>query len=185
VAHKERHKKAKEALRARKKATPPRLAKSSLEKLPTEVPLPESPEPEEPKQIREPTFTEYRTPAPVIGSNSETSFGSTEEAAKLLQEPPSPLTELPLTAFIEESEDVPFSIPMFTGAKVDTTGLEDMYEAIWDDGRPTSSSRFAMPKKEKEEELPPFMTYWDKGKERATEQLPDRIYINKPKAVVH
>ncbi|KIO01307.1 hypothetical protein M404DRAFT_28847, partial [Pisolithus tinctorius Marx 270] len=121
---------------------PPHLAKSSLEKLPTEVPLPESLEPEELKQIQEPTFTEYQTPVLVIGSNSETSFGSTEEAAKLLQEPPSPLMELPLTVFIEESEDVPFSIPMFTGAKVNTTGLEDMYEAIWDDGQLASSLKF-------------------------------------------
>ncbi|KIO07105.1 hypothetical protein M404DRAFT_24193 [Pisolithus tinctorius Marx 270] len=173
VAHKERHRRAKEVLRARKKATPPHLAKSSLEKLPTEVPLPESPEPEEPKQIREPTSTEYQTPALVIRSNSETSFGLTEETAKLLQEPPSPLTELPLTAFIEEPEDILFSIPTFTGAEVNTTGLEDIL------------SKFAKPKREKEEELPPFMTYWDKGKERATEQPPDRIYVNDPKAAVH
>ncbi|KIO12093.1 hypothetical protein M404DRAFT_19926 [Pisolithus tinctorius Marx 270] len=135
---------------------PPHLAKSSLGKLPTEVPLPESPEPEEPKQNQEPSFTECQTLAPVIGSNSETSFGSTEEAVKLLQEPPSPLMELPLTAFIEESEDVPFFIPMFTGAKVNTMGLEDMYEAIWDNRQPMSLSKFMMPKKEKEEELLPF-----------------------------
>ncbi|KAI5984963.1 hypothetical protein F5J12DRAFT_899130 [Pisolithus orientalis] len=134
VAHKDRHKKVKEVLKARKKATPPHLAKSSLGKLPTEVPLPESPEPEEPKQNQEPSFTEYQTLVPVIRSNSETSFSSTEEAMKLLQEPPSLLTELPLTVFIEEPKDIPFSIPMFTGVKVDTTGLEDMYEVIWDNG---------------------------------------------------
>ncbi|KIN98071.1 hypothetical protein M404DRAFT_31633 [Pisolithus tinctorius Marx 270] len=185
VAHKERHKKVKEALKARKKAMPPHLAKLSLGKLPTEVPLQESPELEEPKQKREPTFTEYQTPVPVIGSNSETSFSSTEEAVKLLQEPPSPLTELPITVFIEEPKDIPFSIPTFSGAKVNTTSLEDMYEAIWDDGQPVSLSKFVMPKREKEEELPLFMTYWDKGKERATEQLPDRIYDNDPEAAVH
>ncbi|KIO06803.1 hypothetical protein M404DRAFT_24491 [Pisolithus tinctorius Marx 270] len=92
--------------------------------------------------------------------------------------------ELPLTAFIEEPEDIPFSIPTFTGAEVNTTGLEDMYKEIWDDGRLASLSKFMKPKREKEEELLSFMTYWEKGKERATEQLPDRIYVNNLKAAV-